>query len=133
MSVEDSNKYITRYEPINGMDVFYDAMAGTFTVGNLVLTRVTVYEQDEYSFFKLSIDGRIIPMHFLHKDGSRDYLLKDIESPIFPGLGDSKGPKVNGMVYHGLQDKNNVLERIEFVLNIWARKSKNNFSIDSNI
>jgi hypothetical protein len=133
MSVEDSNKYITRYEPIDGMDVFYDAMEGTFTVGNLVLTRVTVYEQDEYSFFKLSIDGRIIPIHFLHKDGSRDYLLKDIESPIFPGLGDSRGPKVNGIVYQGSEDKENVLRKIEFILNIWAEKSKNYFVIDSNI
>lgn len=133
MSAEDSSKYITRYEPIDGMDVFYDAMAGTFTVGNLVLTSVIVYEQNEYSFFKLSIGGRIIPMHFLHKDGSRDYLLKDIESPIFPGLGDSRGPKVNGVVYQGLEDKKNVLRKIGFVLNIWAEKSKNHVVIDANV
>ncbi|WP_300432362.1 hypothetical protein [uncultured Thalassolituus sp.] len=126
MSTDISDKYATTYEPVQGMDVVYRPIAGTFSVGDMVLETVIAFDQNDYKFYKFHVDGKVIPVHIKYEKATRTYTLVDIESPIFRGIADASGPMVPKYIYLNNEDKKNMLQQVLFVLDIWVRISENN-------
>ena len=124
MPTEFSDKYATKFEPVQGMEVVYRPIGGTFSVGDMVLETVIAFDQNDYRFYKFHVDGKVIPVHTEYDDATRTYTLVDIESPIYRGIADASGPIVPKYIYLNDEDKNNMLQQVLFVLDIFTRLSK---------
>lgn len=125
MSTELSDKYATKYEPVQGREVVYRPIAGTFSVGDMVLETVVAFDQNDYKFYKFHVDGKVIPVHIKYDNATRTYTLVDIESPIFRGIADASGPIVSKYAYLNNDDKKNMLQQVLFILDIWVKVSEN--------
>ena len=125
MSNQNSGEYVTKFEPVQGMEVIYIAGKGTFSVGDMLLKTVIAFDKDDFSFFKFNVDGKVVPIHTKYNREKREYTLVDIESPIYRGIADASGPIVSKYVYLNDDDKKNMLQQVLFILDIWAKVSKN--------
>jgi|GEM_PF-3061795 len=125
MSSQNSGEYVTKFEPVQGMEVIYIADKGTFSVGDMVLETVIAFDQNDYKFYKFHVDGKVIPVHIKYDKTTRTYTLVDIESPIYRGIADASGPIVSKYVYLNDDDKKNMLQQVLFVLDILIKVSKN--------
>jgi hypothetical protein len=125
MSNEKVGKYVTKFDPVQGMEVIYNASKGIFIVGDMFLETVIVFDQDDYKFYTFNVDGKLIPVHIKYDKGTRTYTLVDIESPIYRGIADASGPIVSKYVYLNDDDKKNTLQQLLFILDIWVKVSKN--------
>ena len=126
MSNENTEKYVTKFESVQGMEVIYSPVGGRFSVGDMVLETVIAFDQDDCEFFKFKVDGKIVSIHTKYDGVNRTYTLVDIESPIYRGIADASGPIVSKYVYLNDDDKKNTLQQVLFILDILVKVSKNN-------
>ena len=126
ISNENTEKYITKFESVQGVEVIYSPVGGRFSVGDMLLETVIAFYQDDYEFFKFEVDGKVVPVHTKYDRDNRVYTLVDIESPIYRGIADASGPIVSKYVYLNEGDKKNMLQQVLFILDIFTKLSKSN-------